>query len=156
MRAIFVLLFFFSITASANDAVWIHHVNKPVESIYKAVYKSLEDANLFVVFEPDIGKNISQFSKRWGEDYNRNGLQEIRSMIFCNGWYANQVSNADPDMLALCPLHITLIEKEGRSKILFIRPSYVAKGSNAEATAAELENKVINAVKAATSGLADK
>jgi hypothetical protein len=59
-------------------------------------------------------------------------------------------------MLALCPLHITLIEKEGRSKILFVRPSYVAKGTSAEAIAAELENKVINAVKAATSGLSDK
>ena len=22
-------------------------------------------------------------------------------MVFCNAWYANQVSNADPDMLAL-------------------------------------------------------
>ena len=156
MRVIFVLLVFFTITVSANDAVWIHHVNKPVESIYKSVYKSLEDANLFVVFEPDIGKNISRFSKRWGEDYNRNGLQEIRSMIFCNGWYANQVANADPDMLALCPLHITLIEKEGRSKILFVRPSYIAKGTSAEAIATELENKVIDAVKKATSGLPDK
>ncbi len=44
--------------------------------------------------------------------YNRSKLSAIRSMVFCNGWYANQVSNKDPHMLALCPLHMTLIEKE--------------------------------------------
>jgi uncharacterized protein (DUF302 family) len=151
MRALILSCLFLSMSAFASDAVWVHKINQPVKDIYKPIYDSLEEENLFVVFEPDIGKNLANFSKRWGEDYNRNGLSEIRSMIFCNGWYANQVSNADPDMLALCPLHITLVEKDGKSKVLFVRPTHVAKGTAAESTAVELENKVIRAVKKALS-----
>ena len=150
MRIFLLLTVFFSVTATANDAVWVHTVDKPVESIYRPIYKALEDANFYVAFEPDVGKNISRFSERWGNEYNRNGLTQIRSMVFCNGWYANQVGNADPEMLALCPLHITLTEKEGRSTILFVRPSTVAKGSKAETIATEIEDKVIKAITSAT------
>lgn len=150
MRIFLLAFIFLSVTAAASDAVWVHKVDKPVESIYKSIYSALEEARFYVVFEPNIGKNISQFRERWGDDFNRNDLTEIRSMVFCNGWYANQVSNADTEMLALCPLHITLTEKEGRSSILFVRPSFVAKGTGAEAIAIEIENKVIKAIQAAT------
>ena len=150
MRTFLLFIIFLSAHATANDSVWVHKVNKPVDAIYGPIYKSLEEANFYVVFEPDIGKNISSFSERWGNEYNRNQLTQIRSMVFCNGWYANQVGNTDPDMLALCPLHITLTEKEGRSTVLFVRPSAVAKGSRAEAIANEIENKVVKAIEDAT------
>ena len=149
-KFLFLLITFFSVTAVANDAVWVHKVERPLESVYKTIYDSLESARFYVVFEPNIGKSTSQFRERWGDDYNRNGLSEIRSMVFCNGWYANQVGNADPEMLALCPLHITLTEKDGQSAILFVRPSFVAKGTSAETIAAEIENKVIKAIQTAT------
>jgi hypothetical protein len=150
MRIFLLLIAFFSVSAAANDSVWVHEVDKPVDALYQSIYKGLEDARFYVVFEPDIGKNISKFSERWGSEYNRNDLTQIRSMVFCNGWYANQVANYDPEMLALCPLHITLIEKAGHTKILFVRPSIVAKGSKAEAIALEIENKVIEAIKDAS------
>lgn len=147
---LFLLITFFSVTTAASDAVWVHKVDSPLESIYKTVYDALENARFYVVFEPNIGKSTSQFSERWGDDYNRNGLSEIRSMVFCNGWYANQVGNADPEMLALCPLHITMTEKDGQSAILFVRPSFIAKGTRAETLATEIENKVIKAIQSAT------
>ena len=77
--------------------------NQDLDTVYKEVYNSLEENRFFVVFEPNIGSNLARFSERWGEDYNRNGLSGIRSMVFCNAWYANQVSNLEPDLLALCP-----------------------------------------------------
>ncbi|MDQ7048948.1 MAG: hypothetical protein Q9M92_05155 [Enterobacterales bacterium] len=40
------------------------------------------------------------------------------------GWYANQVSNEDPMMLGLCPLHLTPIEQTGQTTVLFNRPSF--------------------------------
>ena len=151
MKAILLAcLLVFSLQVFANEAIWVYEVNQPVGQVYTPIYKSLEDERLYVVFEPNIGANLARFSRQWGEDYNRNKLSEIRSLIFCNGWYANQVSNADPDMLALCPLHITLVEKDGKTKVLFTRPSYLARGTLAESTAVELENKVIAAVKKAT------
>ena len=136
-------------TVSAGSAtVYSKTVDKSVEAVYPVLYKSLEDARFFVVFEPNIGKNISGFAERWGENYNRNGLDEIRSMVFCNGWYANQVSNLDPEMLGFCPLHLTLIERTGKTTVLFNRPTATAKGSPAFELFTELENEVIKAIEA--------
>jgi len=91
-------------TERGTDAVFLAQADKPVTSVYDNVYKSLEDARFYVVFEPNIGANLARFADKWGDDYNRSKLSEIRSMIFCNGWYANQVSNLDPNMLGFCPL----------------------------------------------------
>jgi len=134
-----------------NVRVWT--IDRDLDSSYQAVYDSLENNRFFVVFEPDIQGNISGFAERWGEDYNRNKLEGIRAMIFCNGWYANAVSNADPDMLALCPLHITLIQKEGATRVLFVRPTAVANGSKAMSVAKEIEQDVAKAIDAAVKEL---
>lgn len=131
---------------AGNDTVRTWSSNQPLDSAYKVIYRHLEDNRFFVVFEPDIQSNISGFADKWGEDYNRNKLEGIRAMVFCNGWYANAVSNADPTMLALCPLHITLIQEQGHTRVLFIRPSQVAAGSKAQAIARELEDEVAKAI----------
>lgn len=130
----------------SSDFVYKHQINKPVSDVYDGIYKSLEGANFFVVFEPDIGANLKRFAEKWGNDYNQNKLSEIRSMVFCNGWYANQVSNQDPDMLGFCPLHISLIEKEGKTTVLFNRPSMMAANSPARALLHKIELEVINAI----------
>ena len=150
--ALLILCLLFS-EVNADSSVFVFSVDKPMTEVYDKVYKSLEDARFYVVFEPNIGKNLSGFAERWGDQYNRSKLSAIRSLVFCNGWYANQVGNADPEMLALCPLHITLTEKDGQSAILFIRPSFVAKGTRAETVAAEIENKVIKAIQTATASM---
>jgi len=150
MKKILLLLFMLvSVNAFAvNDAVYVGQSTKPTNDVYNSVYAALEKNGFYVVFEPNIGKNISGMAKRWGDDYNRNKLESIRSMVFCNGWYANQVSNAEPTMLALCPLHVTVTSKAGITKVLFVRPDYVAKGSAAEKIATELTQDVIKAIEA--------
>jgi uncharacterized protein (DUF302 family) len=117
-----------------------------MDATYKQVFNGLENNGYYVIFEPNIGKNLASFKERWGKDYNKNQLEAIRSMVFCNAWYANQMSNADPQMLALCPLHISLVYKDGITRILFVRPSLVATGSPAEKIALELEQDVIRTI----------
>ena len=124
--------------------VWT--LEQDLETAYKNIYNSLEENRMFVVFEPNIGENLAGFAERWGEDYNRNKLQGIRSMVFCNGWYANQVSNADPQLLALCPLHITLYRQNEMTHVVFVRPTHVGKGSAATGLLQELEATVSAAV----------
>ena len=131
----------------ADANVFEFSVDRPITEVYDGVYKSLEDARFYVVFEPNIGKNLSSFAERWGDQYNSNKLSSIRSMVFCNAWYANQVSNSDTSMLALCPLHMTLIEKDNRTTALFIRPTVIAANSPARDILAELEKEVIAAIK---------
>jgi uncharacterized protein (DUF302 family) len=132
--------------AYANEMVFEASVEMPMEEAYNRVYKALEDQRLWVVFEADIGKNLSGFAERWGEDYNQQGLESIRSMVFCNGWYANQVSNMDPSMLALCPQRLTLIHKGGKTTVLFVRPSLIAAGSPAQSVLKDLENEITGAI----------
>jgi len=125
--------------AAQNSSVYIQQVDKPVSEIYDDLYKNLEDANFYVVFEPNIGKNLARFAEKWGDNYNRNDISVIRSMVFCNGWYANKVS----------PLHLTLIEREGKATVLFNRPSSMAQNSPANALFKTIENEVIEAIKKA-------
>ena len=132
---------------SESPAVFSQQVDKPVSEIYDKLYESLEAARFYVVFEPDIGANLARFAEKWGEDYNRNKLSQIRSMVFCNGWYANQVSNLDPGMLGFCPLHITLIESEGRTTVLFNRPGVIAQNSPARDLLTKIESEVIAAIR---------
>ena len=139
--------------ARAESTVLAWDINKDLETSYPTIYKSLENNKLFVVFEPDIQRNLSRFAERWGDEYNRNQLEGIRAMVFCNGWYANQVSNADPDMLAMCPMHITLIQKHGHTRVLFLRPTVMATGSKAMDVAGELEQKVSAALDEAVKAL---
>ena len=133
----------------AEPVVYRQSVDRPLNTVYAKLYDALESRRLFVVFEPNIGENLAGFAERWGEDYNRSALEGIRSMVFCNAWYANQVSNRDPHMLALCPLSVTLIHKAGTTTALFVRPTAAARGSPAEAVLREVEGEVIAAIEEA-------
>lgn len=134
-------------TATATEPrVYKKTIKGDFTATYQKVFTSLENNGYFVLIEPNIGKNLSNYEQRWGNNYNKNQLEAIRSLVFCNGWYANEMSNLDPDMLALCPLHITLTHKQGVTAILFVRPSQVAAHSPAKNIAEELEQDVIRAI----------
>lgn len=147
-----VILMALSASASAREGVFSLTVDKPVDAIYDKLYKSLESAGFYVVFEPNIGANLARFADRWGEDYNRNKLTALRSMVFCNGWYANKVSNLDPQMLGFCPMHLSLVERDGNTTVLFNRPSFVAGDSPARPLFEKIEAEVIAAIKSGTGG----
>lgn len=143
------LLLVSPLTQAAGQTVYRHSVNQPLTAVYDRLYKALEEQGFYVVFEANIGKNLSNFAEKWGEDYNRSKLDGIRSLVFCNGWYANQVSNLDPNMLALCPLHLTLVEKAGVTTALFVRLSLVAAGSPAQAILQEVEENIVKVINTA-------
>lgn len=135
---------------AAKPLIYEKTVNAEMDDTYKKVFTALENNGYYVIFEPNLGKNLSLFASRWGEEYNKNKINSIRSMVFCNGWYANRISNIDPKLLALCPLHVTLYTKDSKTHILFVRPGKVGQGSEAEKVAHELENDVIRAIESAT------
>ena len=136
-----------------NPLVYDRTVSAGMDDVYKSIFTALENNSYFVIFEPNIGKNLSRSAKRWGEDYNKNKLDSIRSMVFCSAWYANKISNIDPSMLALCPLHITLYSKNNKTHVLFVRPGKVAGPSKAHKVAKELEDDVIRTIEIAIANL---
>lgn len=152
--ALTLLLALFSLNALAESpAVYEKSFDQNLDTAYQRVYKALESNGFKVVYEIDMLENLTKFAaKNALKDFNVNQLQGIKSMVFCNGPLAVKISNADPAMLALCPLHLTLTQKEGKVSVLFVRPGVMAQGSEAEAPAKELEEKVIKAIE---SGLSD-
>ncbi len=101
------LLFCFFIVIFANqvfartDAIFEANISKPMDEVYQNLYKALEAARFHVIFEANIGKNLARNAEKWGEDYNRNQFEAVRSMVICNPEFANQVLNLDPKMMAL-------------------------------------------------------
>ena len=142
-----VLLLVHSAVRAETSTVFEVTVNKPMSQVYPNMLSSIDESQFYLFLELNIGKNLSNFSDKWGDDYNQNGLSAIRSIVFCNGWYANQVSNKDPKMLGLCPLHITLIEKDGKTTALFNRPTVTSKSSPAHEIVVKIEQEVIKMIK---------
>ena len=152
--ALILLLTLASLNALAESpAVYEKSVDQNLDTAYKRVNKALEGNGFKVVYEIDMLENLTKFAaKNAVKDFNLNQLEGIKSMVFCNGPLAVKISNADPTMLAMCPLHLTLTQKAGRVSVLFVRPSVIAQGSKAEAPARELEEKVIKAIESGLNG----
>lgn len=143
-------LFALSFAALAgNPAVYEESARLPLAKAVKLVSQKLDDAGYAVVDELAISENLQRMAKKWGQDYNRNQLEGITSLVFCSGWYVNQVSNLDPALLGLCPLHVTLTHKAGVTTVLFNRPTAIAAGSPAEKVLREVEGEVTQAIEAA-------
>lgn len=130
-----------TVRAEAGTPVGVFRWEAPFEvaETYDRVYKALEAEQFWVVFEADMGERMARFADRWGADYNRNGLSAIRAMVFCNIEWTNNIANADPALLALCPLHLTIYEHGGKTWLVLPRLSHVAQGSPGASRATELE-----------------
>jgi uncharacterized protein (DUF302 family) len=140
-----------AVARAETAGVFVAEVKAPLDDVYKWVNKSLDGAGYWVAYELDMFKGMSgSLARKLGEDFNRAKLEGIRTMVFCNGEQANQVMNADPDMLALCPMHLTLIHQAGTTKVLFARPSVAGRGSAAEPALKQIEDAVIGVIKAGT------
>jgi uncharacterized protein (DUF302 family) len=126
-------------------------VDQDFNQTYREIYRALEDHRFFVVFDANIGRNLRGYAARSGDNYDRNRLDEIRSLVFCNIAYTNQLSNQDPGMLSLCPLHITMYQKGPTTSILFNRPTYVGQGSAAMPILQEIEAEVSKAIESGIS-----
>ena len=113
---------------------------------YREVYRSLENYRFFIVYEANIGHDLQGYAARRGEGYDRNELHEIRSMVFINVSYINQLGDQDPDLLSLCPLHIMMFQKGPTTSILFTRPTYAGQGSVAMPLLKGIEDEVSKAV----------
>lgn len=156
MKTIFpALLALLSLNVLAEvPAVYEKSVDQNMDSVYPRVQKALEANGFKVVYELDMFDNMSKYAEKNAvKDFNVNKLEAIRSIVFCNGPLSIKISNADPAMLAVCPLHVTLTQKAGHVTVLFVRPGVIVRGSKAEAPAKELEEKVIKTIEG---GLSEK
>ena len=131
-----------------GDAVYTKTYNVPMAKIYPKVLGSFDNAHLIVVSEIDI---LAKFKaaglpKKFGKNFNTNKLTGIKAIIACNGWFGNEVANADPKMMAFCPVRVTLVEQDGKTTVTYVRASVASKESKAYPMLVKLEAKVIKAI----------
>jgi len=143
------LLLFSTLAPAAPPGVYVKGTDLPMDAAYSRIYKALEANKFWVVFEADLASRMARFADKWGDDYNRQDLSAAKSMVFCNIWWTNRIAGADPNMLSLCPLHLSLYEKDGKTSVTMLRPSVAAQGSDALKEAAELEKELIGVIEGA-------
>lgn len=134
---------------ASTDAVFEQSAKMPLEQAVKQVKHSLKAHHFKVVAEIPISKKLAKHAKAWGKEYNQNHLQGIYGIVFCNGKIANAVSDKDPAMMGACPLHLTIVEKNGLATVLFDRPTVIGTHSAAEPVLQKMERKVEGAIVAA-------
>jgi len=139
----------FSTSLFAGSAIYKVSVKEDFRSALHSIKKTLEDQNLYIISKADISGTLAGIKGKLGKDYNKRGYEVAKSIIFCNPFYANDVMNADPDMMALCPLKIMLMSKNGKTTALFVLPSKLAGKSPAKKILREVENRVKKALKKA-------
>lgn len=137
---------------AAPAGVYTRSVDLAIDKAYAALHDALEEERFWVVFEADMGRRMASMAERWGDDYNRQGLNAVKSMVFCNIWWTNRLASVDPDLLSLCPLHMSLYEKDGRTTVTMLRPSVIAADSPGLDAAMELEKQLIGVVEKALPG----
>ena len=143
------LLLLVSGNLMAANAMYSIDTYADTDQTYDTIYQLLEDEKFWVVFQTNIGNNLKHFEKKWGNHYNRNNLTAIRSILVCNPWWANLVSNEDPMMLAFCPQHITVIARNGITSVLYSKPSVYAGASPAKPVLEKIEETIIGAIERA-------
>ena len=148
-KILLTLTLVFSTSLFAGSAIYKVSVNEDFRSALHSIKKTLEDQNLYIISKADISGTLERMKGKLGKAYNKRGYEVAKSIIFCNPFYANDVMNEDPDMMALCPLKIMLMTKKGKTTALFVLPSKLAGNSPSKKTLIEVENKVKKALKKA-------
>jgi uncharacterized protein (DUF302 family) len=124
--------------------------NSPVDKVLANILAKFATEQLVVVWQLDILEEFKAkgLDKKFGADFNTAGLTAVKTLVACNGMLGNGIINSDSDMMAFCPIRITLTEKDGKTSVLYARPTSAPKDSKAYPMLVKLEKKVISAIEA--------
>ncbi len=133
---------------AAESNVYKVNYNAPVDKVLENMLAKFKQEMLVVVWQLDILEEFKKkgLDKKFGENFNTAGLSEVRTLVACNGKFGNDIINQDSDMMAYCPIRITLTEKDGVTTVLYVRPSSAPRDSAAYKTLVKLEKKVTKAI----------
>ena len=132
------------------NSVYVKTFDASMAEIYTKLLGTFDAAHLIVVTEINILEKFKDagLPQKFGKNFNTNNLTGIKAIIACNGWFGNEVANADPLMMGFCPIRVTVIEQEGKTSVLYVRASVAPKESSAYGILEQLESKVITAIDA--------
>lgn len=132
----------------AESNVYKVSYNAPVDKVLDNILAKFKQEMLVVVWQLDILEEFRHkgLDKKFGKNFNKAGLTAVKTLVACNGKFGNDIINQDSDMMAYCPIRITLTEKDGVTTVLYVRPSSAPKDSKAYQSLVKLEKKVTKAI----------
>jgi len=147
MKTVLTLLLFLTINVMANN-VYTKTYDVSMQTLYPKLLNAMNKAHLVVVSEIDIlGKfKAAGLPKAFGKNFNTNNLTGIKAVIACNGWFGNEVANSDPEMMAYCPVRVTVVERDGKTTISYVKASSAPKDSQAYPILKKLTHKVVTII----------
>ena len=95
--------------------------------------------SMLAILESLAGQGVATANSPTAIRLGRDHWATIRTLAEAGLPVPETVAGADPDLLALCPLRVSLYERGGRTAVVFARPTVVAQGSPGAAIAAEVE-----------------
>ncbi|HEY9202864.1 DUF302 domain-containing protein [Sulfurimonas sp.] len=133
---------------AAESNVYKVSYNAPVDKVLDNMLAKFKQEMLVVVWQLDILEEFKHkgLDKKFGENFNKAGLTAVKTLVACNGKFGNDIINQDSDMMAYCPIRITLTEKDGVTTVLYVRPSSAPRDSKAYQSLVKLEKKVTKAI----------
>jgi len=162
IHSLLTIAFTFAITLSIATGATAADPAPPILSVEmdipaaKAVArlkKQLKNRGFTVVKEINLLSNLKKnLGKKLGDKFNRQKLTAVRSLVVCHGRYANRIANTDPAMLALCPLTLAAVEKDGKTTVHFRRPTVGFTSTAAIKTLTDVERDIAAALHAAKAG----
>ncbi len=137
-----------SLWATPSTNVYTVTYKNTIDKIEENLLEQFKSASFVIPWKMDI---LGEFKakgldKKFGKKFNTSKLTGVKTIIACNGKFGNMVMNADPAMMAYCPIRITLVEKNGKTTVLYVRPTTAPKDSKAYPILVKLEKKVIEAI----------
>ena len=141
-------IFSMSLWAAPMSNVYSVTYNSDMDTVEKNLLTHFKSVKLVVPWKLDILEEFKHkgLDKKFGKKFNTNKLSSVRTIVACNGKFGNMIMNTDPAMMAYCPVRITLIEKDGKTQVLYVRPSSAPRDSKAYKILVKLEKKVIKAI----------
>lgn len=148
-RVVTIVVVFFAlpieILCAANANVYKSIVNEPIGIAYPVIYDALSNNGFYVAYSINVGENVKRFETRWGGE-NKYEVTAVRSLIVCDLKFSYELRNVDPEMLVLCPMHLTLYEIQGKTHIVLLLPSVMAGNSPAKKLALKVEKKLVDII----------
>jgi uncharacterized protein (DUF302 family) len=130
------------------SSIYKKEVPESLKSYLPKLKKSIKDNHMNILYEMDLMEKFkkSGYAKKFGADFNKNGITSVTTLLLCNGYVGNQVSNIDPDMMVLCPIKVTLIERGNTVTVSFVKNFEVATNREVKALLLTLDHILMHTI----------
>jgi len=146
-RWLIVLSILYSTILCASE-VYKKEISLPIEIYYPKLIKAIKANHMNVLYELNLLEKFkaSGYDKKFGSEFNKSHLKAVKTLLLCNGYVGNQVSNIDPDMMVLCPLRLTLISTAAGTRVVFVKSSHLATSPKIKQLLATLDDILIHTI----------